>query len=414
MTIREELVRVKEAALGYGRLSRDKRRDVLVALQHLLKAEKEILLKANREDLEREGAGLSPAKRKRLELTGARIDEMVEGIGQIIRLPDPLEASTVPKRMPSGISVYQQPIPIGLVCVIFEARPNVVVDVFTLCFKAGNGCILKGGKEARSSNEALFGLIRQALGSCGITAEGIYSISSSDREVMKEVLDVDDLIDLVIPRGGEELVRFVVENTAIPVLRHAKGVCHLFLEKSGNLEKAQRVILNAKTQAPATCNALECLLLDERLPAAAVTALLEELIKHGITLRGCDESKKRFGKALFAEEMPDWSREHLDLTLNCRVVADVEEACAHIARFGTNHTEAILTEDREVWEAFRARVFSSCVLWNATTRFNDGFQLGLGAELGINTTKLHAYGPMGLESLTVKRFVVEGDYSCRR
>lgn len=411
--LQRDLYRAAQAASEYGRLTVEKRHEVLVRLSELIQKSERAILRANAADLRREGRRLSSAKRKRLELDAGKLAAIREGLLQVVALPDPLASESRSIRRPSGILVYQEAVPIGLIAMIFESRPNVVVDVFGLCFKAGNGCVLKGGREARESNAILFRLIRKALQESSVSSHGVFLISTSDRRVMKAVLKMDDAIDVVIPRGGESLIRFVTANTTIPVLRHATGVCHVFVEKSADVGRACSVILNAKVQAPATCNAAETLLLDEGLSVEPVQSLLKNLGDAGVEVRGCSKSKSRFGRQYFSPRAPKFDREYLDLVLNCRTVRGLQAACDHIHEFGSDHTDSIITEDAAAWMEFRRRVQSSCVLLNATTRFNDGFQLGLGAELGINTTRLHAFGPMGLEALTVRRFVVEGEYSVR-
>ncbi|MBC7772257.1 MAG: glutamate-5-semialdehyde dehydrogenase [Pyrinomonadaceae bacterium] len=373
------------------------------------------ILSANALDMQTaRGAGLPAPKLRRLELTEASISQLSRGVRQVAALTDPVgictrEYNTSP---PANLHVRKVRIPLGVIAMIYEARPGVTVDAFSLCFKAGNACILKGGKEATHSNEALAAIVRRALQAHSLPDAACSVVSSLDREELKSLLELEGLIDLVIPRGGHDLIRFVAEHSRIPTIQHFQGVCHIFIDATADLERALEVCVTAKTSAPATCNAAECLLVHHAIAAAFVPKLGAALIAAGVEMRG-DPAIQSLATAALAATDDDFGHEFLDLIYAAKVVSGVDEAIRHIQQYGSNHTEAILSETPASIEKFIAGVGSSCVAINASTRFNDGFQLGLGAEIGISTSKLHAYGPMGLEELTTQRFEVRGDYHTR-
>ncbi len=304
-------------------------------------------------------------------------------------------------------------IPIGVIGFIYESRPNVTADAAGLCLKSGNSIILRGGSEAFHSNQAIGGLLQGALRNVGIPSEAIQVVPHTDREAVREMLQLEEDIDLIIPRGGEELIRFVMAHSKIPVLKHYKGVCHIFVDESADLESAVEICLNAKVQKPAVCNAVETLLVHEKVAESFLPDVAQALQKRGVELRGCPLTRKILPGIRGALEQ-DWSQEYLDLILSVKVVEGMEEAMDHIATYGSRHTESILTSNYQNAERFLREVDSSCVLVNASTRFNDGFELGLGAEIGISTTKLHAFGPMGLEELTTTKFIVYGEGQIRQ
>jgi glutamate-5-semialdehyde dehydrogenase len=306
----------------------------------------------------------------------------------------------------------RQRVPLGVIAMIYESRPNVTVDAASLCLKSGNAVLLRGGKEALHSNQALGEILQQALADSGLPADAIQIVPATDREGMRELLGLSGLIDLVIPRGGEGLIRFVTENARVPVIQHFKGVNHTFIDQGVKLETAVRVTLSAKAQRPGTCNALECVLIHAAEAANVLPLLAAEFERAGVEVRGCPRTREIVPSARAASD-DDFGREFLDKIVAIRVVADLDAALDHIARYGSNHTESILTESYANAERFLREVDASCVLVNASTRFNDGGELGLGAEIGISTSKLHAYGPMGLESLTTEKWVVLGEGQVR-
>jgi glutamate-5-semialdehyde dehydrogenase len=303
-------------------------------------------------------------------------------------------------------------IPLGVVGIIYESRPNVTSDAAGLCLKSGNSVILRGGSEAFHSNQTVGKILQKALVKVGISKEAIQVLPFQEREAILEMLQLEDQVDLIIPRGGEELIRFVTNHSKIPVLKHYKGVCHIFIDESADPEAAIRICLNAKVQKPAVCNAVETLLVHEKAATAHLKKIAEALQKEGVELRGCPKTRRILPAVKKAGE-DDWYREYLDLILSIKVVKGIEEAMEHIATYGSSHTESILTSNAQNAERFLREVNSSCVLVNASTRFNDGFELGLGAEIGISTSKLHAFGPMGLEELTTTKFIVHGNGQIR-
>jgi glutamate-5-semialdehyde dehydrogenase len=315
-------------------------------------------------------------------------------------------------KRPNGLLVGQVRIPLGVIGFIYESRPNVTVDAASLCLKSGNAVILKGGSEAIHSNMALGDLLREALTQVGLPDRAIQVIPTTDREAVKILLSLEETVDLIIPRGGEGLIRFVTEHSRIPVLKHYKGVCHVYVDDEADLDMASEICLNAKVQRPGVCNAMETLLVHERVAAAFLPAVAARLQEAGVEIRGCP---KTLGLVPGAKEAQasDWPAEFLDLILAVKVVSGMDEALDHIEKHGSNHTEAIVTKDYHRAQRFVSEVDSSVVLVNASTRFNDGNQLGLGTEIGISTCKLHAFGPMGLEELTTRKFIVYGNGQVR-
>jgi len=395
---------------------------VLLDLADRLERSASRILEANVADLrEARAAGLTSAKVRRLEITPTSLTAMAEGVRQVAALPDPVGRVVKNWTVPSGLDVSKVGCPLGVILMIYESRPNVTVDAFALCFKAGNACILKGGHEARRSNEALGALVLESLAKLRVPTAALHVFTSSDRAALEQLLQLDDLIDLCIPRGGESLIRFVHDHSRIPTVQHFHGVCHVFVDRAADLTKALEICATAKTSAPATCNAAECLLIDEAIADRFLPSLVDRLLGDGVEVRLDPAALARLapgigpemGERVHLATEEDWGREFLDLVVAVKVVSGLDGAIAHIERFASGHTEAIVTEDPHAQEAFLHRVQSSCTLVNASTRFNDGFQLGLGAEIGISTSKVHAYGPMGLEELTAQRYVVRGDGQTR-
>ncbi len=403
----------RDAARMVGSLSREAKDAVLLDIAAALVAQERALIEASAADVSAaRAAGLSEAKLARLGLTSKGLAQMAEGLRQIAVMDDPIGAVTRQSRTAAGLDVRKVRAPLGVVAMIYEARPGVTIDAFALCFKAGNACILKGGKEASRANAALASIIHAAL-RARCLPEGAAAVESTlGRDQLRELLTFEDCIDLVIPRGGVELIRFVHEHSRIPTVQHFQGVCHIFVDQSADIEKAVRVCVNAKTSAPATCNAAECVLVHRQIAPVFIPRLVEAMQGMGVEVRG-DEASRATASGIVPAQDSDFGAEFLDLILACKVVDGLDEAIAHIHRFGSNHTEAILTRHDANAKAFTERVRSSCVVVNASTRFNDGFQLGLGAEIGISTSRVHAYGPMGLEELTTQRWIVQGEYQTR-
>lgn len=411
--VQEMAARSREAASGVARLSSTTRNACLIELASRIESGIARIREANEKDLAAaRQAGLGDAKLRRLALSEGGIKQMADGLRQVASLPDPIGAVTRETTVPSGLHVKKVRCPIGVIMMIYEARPNVTIDAFALCFKSGNACILKGGREALHSNQVLCDMARSSLKGHCVPEDAVTLLISSDREEMKALLKLDRYIDLVIPRGGTELIRFVHEHSRIPMVQHFHGVCHIFVDATADVDKAVEVCATAKTSGPATCNAVECYLVHEAIAPVFLPRLAARLAADKVELRGDEETRRHAPGAMSATES-DWGHEYLDLIVACRVVADISAAISHIRQYGSNHTESILTGDPSNAQRFLDEVQSSCVMVNASTRFNDGFQLGLGAEIGISTSKIHAYGPMGLEELTTQRYVVEGAYHAR-
>jgi glutamate-5-semialdehyde dehydrogenase len=411
--VREMARKAKEASHRLAQLSTATKNKALLEMAEGLERNREQLIKENRKDLAAgEKAHLSSSLIDRLRLTPSVIHGMAEGLREVARLPDPVGEVIKMWKRPNGLMVGRMRIPIGVIGIIYESRPNVTADASGLCLKSGNSVILRGGSEAFHSNQAIGQILRKVLVKVGSPQEAIQIFPHTEREAIREMLQLDDEIDLIIPRGGEELIRFVTNHSKIPVIKHYKGVCHIFVDETADLDMATRVCLNAKVQRPGVCNAMETLLVHEKVASRFLPKVAKVLQKEGVELRGCSQTKKVLPHIKEAQG-EDWFQEYLDLILSIKVVKGIEEAIEHIARYGSSHTEAIITSDYQNAQRFLKEVNSSCVLVNASTRFNDGFELGLGAEIGISTSKLHAFGPMGLEELTTTKFIVYGEGQIR-
>ena len=372
-----------------------------------------LLKKTNSRDVAsaRKG-GLSAALIDRLTLTEPVIQGMAASLREIAALPDPVGEVTRMWKRPNGLQVGRMRIPLGVIGIIYESRPNVTSDAAGLCLKAGNAVILRGGSEAIQSNRAIAETLQNALEGHGIPRETVQVISTTSRKAVEALLQMEKDVDVIIPRGGEELIRFVVSRSKIPVIKHYKGVCHVFVDSSADLDMAQAICFNAKVQRPGVCNAMETLLVHRDIAPRFLPGMAEKLIGGGVELRGCPETRRILPLVKPARK-EDWTAEYLDLILSVKIVADLDEAIDHIVRYGSSHTEAIVTRDYESSQRFLREVPSSTVLVNASTRFSDGFELGLGAEIGISTTKLHSFGPMGVEDLTISKFIVSGSGQIR-
>jgi glutamate-5-semialdehyde dehydrogenase len=412
-TIRKMAEAAKEAARKVACCSADQKNAALKRIAREIKKEAAYLKGENKKDLIRaKKMRLSDPMIDRLALTDATLTTMTAALVDVARLEDPVGSLVRTWIRPNGLQVSRMRIPLGVIGIIYESRPNVTVDAAGLCLKAGNAVILRGGSEALNSNRALADIIRHALQQSGLPEHVVQIIAVRDRSAVTALLKQEEFIDLIIPRGGEGLIRFVVENSKIPVLKHYKGVCHVYVDASADLDMAQKICFNAKVQRPAVCNAMETLLVHRSVADQFLPGMAERFSAAGVELRGCPLTCRILPQAQ-AACAEDWPAEFLDLVLAVKIVADMDEAIAHVARYGSNHTEAIVTRDYESARRFVREVDSSVVLVNASTRFNDGGQLGLGAEIGISTSKLHAFGPMGLEELTTTKFVVFGDGQIR-
>ncbi|MCB9531621.1 MAG: glutamate-5-semialdehyde dehydrogenase [Myxococcales bacterium] len=413
MSLRPIAERARRASRVVARTPGAVRTSALLAMASALETECATILAANALDVEAgTAAGLSPAFLDRLRLDEGRVAAMARAVREIAAQDDPVGALESQRIRPNGLRVGKMRIPLGVVAVIYEARPNVTSDAAALALRAGNAVILKGGSDARQSNAAIGAVVTRALAAAGLPEGTVEVVASTDREGIAELLTFDDLIDLVIPRGGEGLIRFVAERSRIPVVKHYKGVCHVYVDGSADLEKATRIVVNGKASRPSVCNSVETVLVDREVATAAVPALCAALEGRGVVVHGCPEVM-----ALAPRSVPataeDWDAEYLSLDVAMKVVGGLDDAIEHIERHGTDHTEAIVTESLANAERFTREVLSSCVMVNASTRFADGGELGLGAEIGISTSRVHAYGPMGAEGLTTTRFVVLGDGQIR-
>jgi len=403
----------RDAAAGLLALSSATKDRALSLVADILDSRRPFLQEENRKDLEAGKAkGLSAAMIDRLTLSDKVIDSMISGLHEVCGLADPVGSVDNLVLRPNGLQVGRMRVPLGVIAMIYESRPNVTIDAAALCLKTGNAVILRGGSEAIHSNLALAGVLQDALAEVGISEKAVQVVPVTDRQAVQELLQQDQYIDLVIPRGGEGLIRSVTEVSRIPVLKHYKGVCHIYVDKDADLIKATPVILNGKVQRPGVCNALEGLLVHRNVAEKYVPEIVDTLTKEGVEVRGCEQSVALSSQVKPATE-EDWGTEFLDLILVLRIVDDMDEALTYIRKYGSQHTEVILTENYTTARAFVSQVDASAVMVNASTRFNDGGQLGLGTEIGISTTKLHAYGPMGLEELTTRKFVVFGEGQTR-
>jgi len=412
-TVETLAVAARKAARNVASLSTVSKNNVLLRMGEALQEQKKYIQAENEKDLAagRE-KGLSAAMLDRLALTDEVIESMIVGLKEVVALPDPVGEIDEMSKRPNGIMVGRMRIPLGVIGMIYESRPNVTVDAAALCLKAGNAILLRGGSEAIHSNLALAKVLQDALASEKITPAAIQVVPTTDREAVNVLLSQEEYIDLIIPRGGEGLIRFVAENSRIPVLKHYKGVCHVFVDGDADLDMAVNIVINGKCQRPGVCNALETLLVHQDVAAVFLPLVASKLVAAGVELRGCPRTKEILPDIKDAVE-EDWPAEFLDLILAVKVVDDLDGAMDHIIKYGSLHTEVIVTKNYANAQRFIKEVDASAVMVNTSTRFNDGGQLGLGAEIGISTTKLHAYGPMGLKELTTKKFIVYGDGQVR-
>jgi len=405
--------KAKSAATVLARLSSDAKNRVLMDMAEELIRQAGMLIGENAKDIEKaKQLGLSTAMIDRLALKESTIEGIAKGLREVAALPDPVGKVTSMWRRPNGLLVGRMRIPLGVIGIIYESRPNVTVDAAALCLKSGNAVILRGGSEAIQSNIAIAGILQSVLRKRGIPEEAVQVIPMTEREAVREMLQLEEYIDLIIPRGGEDLIRAVVNESKIPVIKHYKGVCHIFVDESADFDMAVTICMNAKTQRPGVCNAMETLLVHQNIAERFLPFVAGRLKDAGVVLKGCERTIKILPDIEKAQE-DDWYREYLDLILSVRIVANLDEAIVHIEKYGSLHTESIITGNYQNAQRFLNDVNSSTVLVNASTRFSDGFELGLGAEIGISTTKLHAFGPMGLEELTTTKFIIYGNGQVR-
>jgi len=417
MSVKEKITEIARNARRAGNtlanMSSDVKNRALLQMAEELVRQTDYLVSENAKDLDYANKkGLSAAMIDRLTLNDLTIKGIADGLMEVAALPDPVGKITSMWRRPNNLLVGRKRIPLGVIGIIYESRPNITADAAALCLKSGNAVILRGGSEAIHSNVAITGLLQKVLRDVGIPEAAIQVISITDREAVNVMLELEEYIDLIIPRGGEELIRAVVEQSKIPVIKHYKGVCHIFVDASADFDMAEKICMNAKTQRPGVCNAMETLLIHKDIAGTFLPVMAEKFREAGVVLKGCKETRAILPDIEEAVE-EDWYEEYLDLILSIRVVEGIDEAMAHIEKYGSLHTESIITGDYTNSQRFLNEVNSSTVLVNASTRFSDGFELGLGAEIGISTTKLHAFGPMGLEELTTTKFIIYGDGQVR-
>lgn len=385
----------------------------LLAMARHLDENREQVLNANAEDMQRgKVSGLDAALLDRLALNPERIEAMIDGLRQVASLPDPVGEIDGLRSRPSGIQVGKMRVPLGVIGIIYESRPNVTLEAASLCLKSGNACILRGGSEASASNAALSECIQAGLSEAGLPSGSVQVIATTDRAAVGELIRMPEFVDVIIPRGGKSLIERISQEARVPVIKHLDGVCHVYVDASADLDKALAIAVNAKTHRYGTCNTMETLLLDASIADVMLPRLADAYAEHQVELRGCKLTCQRLPNAVAASE-EDWAAEYLAPVLAIRVVDGIDEAIAHIEHYGSHHTDAIVTESYSLARYFMAGVDSSSVVVNASTRFADGFEYGLGAEIGISTDKLHARGPVGLEGLTTQKYVVLGDGQVR-
>jgi len=418
MDLKQEVLQLakqaKEASLQLLRAKTAQKNQALFNLADLLEQEQQSIFSANAKDIQQAQANnLDSARIDRLRITEKTIAGMIQACREVANFPDPVGKIEDMQVRPSGIKVGKMRVPLGVIAIIYESRPNVTIDAAILCLKAGNAVILRGGSEAFYSNQILAQLITKALSQAGLPQASVLTLPTPDRQAVTYLLDLEDYIDVVIPRGGEGLIKAVVAQAKMPVLKHYKGVCHIYVDEEAELKMALEIVYNAKVQRPGVCNALECLLIHQNIASKFLPLLEEKLAPAKVVLHACPRAGAILNQSVPATQ-EDWGKEYLSLDLAVKVVDDFEQACTHIAKYGSNHSEGIITNNYALAMRFLAEVDASAVLVNASTRFNDGGEFGLGAEIGISTSKLHAYGPMGIKELTTTKFIVLGQGEVRQ
>ncbi len=404
----------REAAHGLGCASARQRNAALLAMADAIDADRKRIVSANKKDLvAARAAGLSPAMLDRLTLTPARIDAIIKGLHEVAELPDPLARRLGRVKRPNGLVIDKEPVPIGVIAIIYESRPNVTADAAALCIKSGNAVILRGGKEAIESNRAIAVALSAGLREAGLSERAVQLVQTTDRAAVNELVALEGLVDVVIPRGGESLIRAVVEHARVPVLKHYNGICHIYVDAAADQDQALEIIRNAKCQRPGTCNAVETILVNEKIASAFIPRLAKACRKWGVAVKA-DAAARALADGFEVATDEDWRNEYLALKLSLAVVPDTAAAIAHINRYGSHHSDAILTTSAAAARAFTREVDSAAVYVNASTRFTDGGEFGMGCEMGISTDKLHARGPVGIRELTTYKYVVHGNGQVRK
>lgn len=411
--VEKKVQKAKEASRRLVSLDSGTKNKALLLMAERLTAEASSLKEENQKDIEAaESKGLSKAMIDRLLLNDQRIKAMAVGLREVAALPDPVGEVMRMWKRPNNLQIGKVRVPIGVIGIIYESRPNVTADAASLCMKAGNAVVLRGGSEAIHSNSAIAKILSESAGDEGIPDGAIQFIDVPDREAVMHLLKMDRYVDLIIPRGGEGLIRTVCENSTIPVIKHDKGVCHTYVDRYADPDMAEKICINAKCQRPGVCNAMETLLVHEEIAGSFLPRIGERLVKAGVEIRGCPRTRELIPRCKEAAEQ-DWYTEYNDLILSVRVVTSLEQAIEHITKYGSQHSEAIVTKDYARARRFLTEVDAAAVYVNASTRFTDGYEFGLGAEIGISTNRLHARGPMGLEELTTYKFIIYGDGQIR-
>ncbi|NVK02266.1 MAG: glutamate-5-semialdehyde dehydrogenase [Oceanospirillaceae bacterium] len=404
----------RQASRLMASASTDKKNRALLAMADAIDANREQLASANAVDLEKGTAnGLDAAMLDRLELTPARIDGMIEGLRQVAALPDPVGDVSDMRYMPSGIQLGKMRVPLGVIGIIYESRPNVTVEAASLCLKSGNATILRGGSEAIQSNQAIAACVTAGLKAVGLPSAAVQVVETTDRAAVGALITMPEFVDVIVPRGGKGLIERISNEARVPVIKHLDGICHVYIDAEADMAKAVNIAINAKTHRYGTCNTMETLLVHESVASEALTELSTAYNSAGVELRGCDKTRAILGGIKSATE-EDWATEYLAPILSIKVVGGIDEAIAHINEYGSHHTDAIITENYTLSRKFLREVDSSSVMVNTSTRFADGFEYGLGAEIGISTDKIHARGPVGLEGLTSQKYIVFGEGQIRR
>ena len=404
----------REASLALSSISSVKKNQALLEIAKSLDKHRQTILSANLLDMELARSDkLEATLLDRLELNNTRIDTMIEGLKQVTELPDPIGETSDLETRPNGLRVGKMRVPIGVVGIIYESRPNVTIDSAALCLKSGNACILRGGSESIQTNRAMGMCIKNGLAEAGLPSSVIQVINEIDRAIVGELITMSDYIDVIIPRGGKSLIERLIQDSRIPMIKHLEGNCHVFIDRDADHQKAINIALNSKTHRYGVCNAMETLLIAKSIAPKILPKLAMEFSEKGVELRGCNQSKKIVSNLILATES-DWFEEYLGPTLAIKLVLDVDEAIEHINKYGSKHTDSIVSENISTTQKFMMEVDSSSVMTNTSTRFADGFEYGLGAEIGISTDKIHARGPVGLLGLTAEKWIVFGDGHVRQ
>lgn len=411
--LEEQVKKAKEASSLLAQLSEAEKNKALLQISEDLLFEKEKIFSANQKDLKKsEASGLSQALQDRLNFNEKRLLQTIEGINVVVKLKDPVGEVLAEWTRPNGLKIKKIRVPFGVTGIIYEARPNVTVDVVALCLKTGNSVVLRGGSDAFETNLALTKIIRESLKKNGLPEDAVVMIEDTDRSSVTALLKMRNYLDVIIPRGGESLIKTVVENSQVPVIETGTGNCHIYVEKTARLDMAEEIIFNAKTQRPSVCNAAEKLLIDRGIAAEFLPRVLKKLKAAGVEIRG-DEASRKIDSTIKPAIEEDWYQEYLDLIIAVKIVENIDQAIAHINKYSSHHSEAIITQNKQASEKFTQEIDSACVFVNASTRFTDGGEFGFGAEIGISTQKLHARGPMGLPELTSYKYVIEGNGQIR-